>query len=94
MVTSTISNSTASTGNNMVHHHPDTYNGMVLIQAFKKAKSSLQASFSAPHIKIFIIQPNSAILRGTNYYFAGISDICNKYLAYGLDSRLSDNIWL
>ena len=92
MVTSTISNSTASTGNNGMH--PDIYNGMVLIQAFKKAKSSLQASFSAPHIKIFIIQPNSAILRGTNYYFAGISDISNKYLAYGLDSRLSDNIWL
>jgi len=41
--------------------HPDIYHGMVLIQAFKEAKTSLQASFSAPHIKIFIIQPNSAI---------------------------------
>ena len=62
MVTSTISNSTASTGNNGMH--PDIYNGMVLIQAFKKAKSSLQASFSAPHIKIFIIQPNVLFSEG------------------------------
>ena len=38
--------------------HPDIYHGMVLIQAFKEAKTSLQA----PHIKILLIQPNSAII--------------------------------
>jgi len=32
--------------------HPDIYHGMVLIQAFKEAKTSLQASFSAPHKNI------------------------------------------
>ena len=38
--------------------HPDIYHGMVLIQAFKEAKTSLQA----PHIEILLIQPNSAII--------------------------------